>query len=155
MSNKGKRTDNIPHWGEDLIKKLDDFLYEKPTRNIMKTIDQFFENAKGPDRIPVDILETETEWIVNIDLPGIRKEQIKLAVHGNQLTVLISSKEETEQYDQTYEYYRKERREQNKERTISLPYPIDREKVKVKFENGLLQIRGPRSQQDKDFMSID
>ncbi len=51
----------MPEWGEDLIKKLDAFLYEKPTRNVMETIDSFFEQAKVPKQIPVDVAETEMD----------------------------------------------------------------------------------------------
>ncbi|MFC4402797.1 Hsp20/alpha crystallin family protein [Gracilibacillus xinjiangensis] len=155
MDNKEKRSERLPVWGDELIRKLDAFIYDKPTRNIMGTIDQFFERARGPERIPADILETEKEWLVRVDLPGVKKEQIQLAVHGSQLLINISHKEETEHYDQTYHYYRKERKEQYKERTITLPYMIDKDKVKVTFTNGVLQIKGPKNSPDEKYLSID
>ncbi|SER89453.1 Molecular chaperone IbpA, HSP20 family [Gracilibacillus ureilyticus] len=157
MNNKeDRRKEHLSGWGEDFIRKLDAFLYEKPARNIMETIDQFFDNAKGGyERIPVDIAETDDEWIISFDLPGIKKEQIKLAILGNVITISVTHKEETEQYDQTYHYYRKERKAHNKERTVTLPFTIDRDMAKAKFDNGLLQIKCPKNKQDKNFMSIE
>ncbi|WP_163580420.1 Hsp20/alpha crystallin family protein [Gracilibacillus saliphilus] len=151
MAQKG----GIPEWGEDFIKKLDAFLYEKPTRNVMETIDSFFEQAKVPKQIPVDVAETEQEWIVSVDLPGLQKDQIQLRIVGNQITVMIDHHEETEQYDESYHYYHKERRQHRNERTITLPYAVDKRTAKASFQNGVLEIRGPKTKKDNDSITID
>ncbi len=146
---------NKPEWGEDLIKKLDAFLYEKPTRNVMETIDSFFEQAKGSKQIPVDVVETSNEWVVRVDLPGIKKEQIELKILGNQITITVNHKEETENYDESYHYYHKERRQQRKQRTVTLPYAVDKDSAKASFQNGVLEIKGPKNQTDTDSIIID
>ncbi|SHM64548.1 Hsp20/alpha crystallin family protein [Gracilibacillus kekensis] len=146
---------NIPEWGEDFIKKLDAFLYEKPTRNVMERMDSFFEQAKISKQIPVDVVETADEWIVKVDLPGVKKEQIELQLLGNQITVSVNYNEETEKFDEAYHYYHKERRRQRNQRTITLPYAVDKKSAKASFHNGVLEIKGPKKQTDKGNITID
>ncbi|GAE94523.1 small heat shock protein [Gracilibacillus boraciitolerans JCM 21714] len=141
--------------GEDFIKKLDSFLYDKPTRNVMETIDSFFEQAKIPKQIPVDVVETDTEWMVQVDLPGLKKEQIELKLLGNQITIIVHHKEEKEKYDESFQYYRKERRQHRNQRTITLPYAVDKKSAKASFHNGVLEIKGPKSQTDTGSITID
>ncbi|UOQ87143.1 Hsp20/alpha crystallin family protein [Gracilibacillus salinarum] len=151
MSQKGGKNE----WGEDLIKKLDAFLYEKPNRNVMETIDSFFEQVKMPKQIPADVVETDDEWIVRVDLPGVKKEQIKLKLLGNQISVSVEQEEETDQQQQSYQYHHKERRQQRKQRTITLPYAVDKKTAKASFQDGVLEIRGPKNQAEDDALSID
>ncbi|WP_163539960.1 Hsp20/alpha crystallin family protein [Gracilibacillus sp. YIM 98692] len=156
MSSADKNKPNgIPEWGEDLMKRLDAFLYEKPTRNIMESIDSFFDQAKGYRKIPVDVKETETEWIVLVELPGIKRDQVQIKLLGNQIQLTVSHDEETEKYDQNTHYYHKERRKQNNQRLITLPYPVDRKTAKARFYNGVLEIRGPKGKIDQNTLHIE
>lgn len=136
----------MPEWGEDFIRKLDSLLYDKPKRNVMETIDRFFEQAKLPKQIPIDIAETDKKWIVKVDLPGITKDQIQLKILGSKLTIIVIHQEDKETYHEDYHYYQKERRQQRKERVVELPYPIDKRSIKARFEHGVLEITGDKVQ---------
>lgn len=155
MENRNQPNHSVSRFGEHFIKKLDAFLYDKPANNVMKSIDQFFEQARGPERIPVDVLETDEEWLVKVELPGIKKEQIQINFLGNQLTIDISHKHETEQVDQTYHYYHKERKEFRNRRTVTLPYVVDKRTAKASFSEGILKIWGPKLEADQNKMTID
>ena len=97
----------------------------------------------------VDIYEKDNVIIVDADMPGISKEDIHLDVKGKILTFGYERKDENEIKDE--QLYRRERRYGKFERTFSMPFEIDADKVTAKYENGVLklEILKPEQQQKK------
>ncbi|WP_066188243.1 MULTISPECIES: Hsp20/alpha crystallin family protein [Gracilibacillus] len=146
----------MSEWGDDLIRRLDALLYEKPKRNVMETIDQFFEQANLPRRIPVDVAETDRQILIRVDLPGLKKEQVHVQLTApSQITIMMDYQEATESYQEEIHYLYKERRRQRKERIITLPQPIDKRTIKAKFRDGVLEISGNKIDKEYDTIEVE
>ena len=114
----------------------------------------FFKHSLQPagsaaNGLRVDIYEKDNVIVVDADMPGITKDDIRLDVKGKQLTIGYERKDEKEVKDE--QLYRKEKRYGKFERTFSLPFAIDAERVSARYENGVLklQIQKPEEQQQK------
>ncbi|ENH97685.1 heat shock protein Hsp20 [Gracilibacillus halophilus YIM-C55.5] len=152
-SNQHKPSD-FRQMSEDLLKKMDAFFHEKPSNNLLNTMDHFFQKANLPGRMPVDRKETDKEWIVTAELPGVEKDQIQLQLTGNQIRIAVDDDQETERYDESNKYYQKERRREKRERTISVPYQVDKATAKARLHHGVLEIRGPKEHPKNEQIDI-
>jgi len=85
-----------------------------------------------------DIYETNKSVIVNCDLPGVPKENIKVEIDGNQLKICAERKSEFEKKTDTS--YRFERRFGKFERLINLESEIDPKSIKKDFKDGVLTV---------------
>jgi HSP20 family protein len=141
--NSLKNKKNEP-FGE-LLKSMNDFFNEKPIRGFLQSMDEFFNTPFPPvSAFHVETVETGNEYIISAELPGVKKEQIHLNIIGNQITISVENNVlETEEDDKNQIFRRKFSRLQSS-RTISLPQPINEEKIKASYRDGLLQIRIPQ-----------
>lgn len=139
-----KKRSDMNDVGNDLMRKMDEFFQSKPTKNIMQSIDSFFQNSAVPAKIPVDVYEDDQEWVVKVDLPGLKKDDIDVDLIGDRITIRIDNDEEIKKFDEKYSFHHRERRYQRTERTVQLPYVVDKRTAKAKFANGVLEIRGPK-----------
>lgn len=93
-----------------------------------------------PIQPPIDLYQTGSEWIVIVDLPGIRKDDLELSIYGNTLTI----KGEARPLYPNAITIHSERLGGEFERTINLPENLDDRKPLAKFHDGLLEIHIPR-----------
>jgi len=89
----------------------------------------------------VDIFEEGNEIVLNADLPGIRKDDLKIDLVENILT-LSGEKKKKEKFEKE-DYYRVERSYGSFCRRFELPGELDVEKIKAHFEDGVLEVRIP------------
>lgn len=87
----------------------------------------------------IDLTETDTEYIVVCDLPGMAKEEIEVSVSGNYL--IISGTREIKKEER---YCYQERRHGYFKRTVLLPGPVDENNVKAEYDKGILTVRIPK-----------
>jgi len=144
-SDKNNQKKQFPEPFREFVKSMNDLFSEKPIRGFLQSIDEFL---KTPIPIGagfhVETEETEKEYIVTAELPGIKRNQIDLNVSGNYVTITVENTEiETEENDHNHTYRRKFV-QQHSSRTISLPHVINEKMVKASYRDGLLQIRIPR-----------
>ncbi len=92
-----------------------------------------------------DIYEEGKDIVVKADLPGMKKEDIKIDLSENVLT--ISGEKKKEEKVEKGDYYRYERRHGSFFRRFELPFEIDAEKIKAHFENGVLEVRLPKTEE--------
>jgi HSP20 family protein len=97
--------------------------------------------------LPLDISETENEFIVKASLPGVKPEDVQITVHGDTLTIRGEMKAEVEKKDENY--HLRERRYGQFVRTVSLSTPISADKAQAQFENGVLTLRLPKAEEAK------
>lgn len=90
----------------------------------------------------VDIEEDNENIMVKAEIPGMKKEEIKVSVQGNMLTITGERKQESEVKDKTY--HRVERSYGKFSRTISLPTDVETDKVKASYKDGILNITLPK-----------
>ena len=122
---------------------------------IVPTVDDFFEKFfygwpnVEKDSISlwtprVDVHETDRESIVDIELPGIDKKDVKVELKDNLLTVSGERKHERKREDS--EYSRVERHYGRFERTFGLPETVNAEKVSAEYKNGILVLTLPKTE---------
>ena len=97
----------------------------------------------------VNIKETPENYEVEVAAPGMTKNDFKIELDGNTLT--ISSEKSDEREDKEGENYsRKEFSYQSFQRTFTLPKEVvDIDKIQAKYENGLLHLLIPKKEEEK------
>lgn len=95
----------------------------------------------------LDMSETDKEFLVKLDLPGIPKEDIAVHVEDHQLTVSGERKEESR--EEAENYLRMERSYGRFFRSIPLPKNSVADKVKAEFKNGEMRIHIPKEKGSK------
>lgn len=101
-------------------------------------------------RIPsVNITENKDEYNVSLAVPGMKKDDFKIDVSGNMLTISCEKDETKEENDK--KYTRKEYSYSSFSRSFTLPDEVNREKIDAKYDVGLLTISLPRKEEAKKF----
>lgn len=96
---------------------------------------------------PLDIEETEDAIVVRAELPGMNKEDIKVSLSGDTLTISGERKFESEKKNRTY--YRQERIYGKFQRTVTLPAEVEGDKAKASYKAGVLELILPKSEKSK------
>ncbi len=97
---------------------------------------------------PVDIRETDTDYVIEAALPGISPEQMQITALNNTLTIRAIRKHE-EKPELAEKYVRRERYAGEASRTIELPGPVDPDKAIATYEHGVLTLRVPKTEAAK------
>lgn len=111
--------------------------------------DGFFDNNWSPfkglqnNSFKVDLRETDKEYVVEADLPGFKKDEIKLDFDDGRLT--ISAMRANEADEEKGKYIHRERSYSSMQRGIYLKN-VTGENITAKFENGILAINVPKAQ---------
>lgn len=94
-----------------------------------------------------DVVETEKQFEVTVDLPGLKPEEVDVELKNGELW--ISGKREEEQEEKGKTYHRIERRHGEFRRVMPLPSTISEEQIAAKFENGVLKVTIPKTEEAK------
>jgi HSP20 family protein len=104
--------------------------------------------ARRPSFYPtVDLVETENQFEVMVDLPGLKPEEVDVELKNGNLW--ISGKREERKEEKGSTYHRVERRHGEFRRMLPLPTTISEEKIEAKFENGVLRVVVPKTEEAK------
>lgn len=95
----------------------------------------------------VDISEDDKEYAIKAELPDVKKEDIKLNVHDDVLTITGERKYEKEEKGK--KYHRIERAYGSFVRSFTLPEDADGTKVTAEYKDGMLNVRLPKSEKAK------
>lgn len=90
-----------------------------------------------------DIVDEGDKFRINVDLPGVKKDEIKLHVTDNSIEISAEHKEQEEEKKKNY--VRKERKEISYHRTLPLPEKVVSSKAAAKLNNGILTIEIPKT----------
>ncbi len=101
----------------------------------------------GLSALPLDVSETENEFVVKASLPGIKPDDVQITVHGDTLTIRGESKVEEEKKGE--HWHIRERRSGVFQRSLSLSAPVDSDKAQADFEHGVLTLTLPKSESAK------
>jgi len=130
----------------------------RPNRNHFLMQDQFdkmFENffhdnfvTGGSSFNPlVDMVENDENYLITVELPGMSKDDVKMTIKDNMLTISGSKKNRYESEKDSM--HRIESSHGSFSRSFRLPKSIDRENVKAEFESGVLSISMPKVEEAK------
>jgi HSP20 family protein len=95
----------------------------------------------------MDLLETEDEFVLRADLPGLSESDVSIELEDNVLT--LSGERKTEHEQKREGFYRMERAYGAFSRALTLPKGIDPESVTAAFDRGVLEVRVPKPEQRK------
>src|SRR5690606_17558986 len=95
----------------------------------------------------VDITEDPKEYLIKAEIPGISKDQVKVSVQNDVLSISGERKYEKEEKDK--KYHRIERAYGSFSRSFTIPEDADPEKVSADFQNGLLHVHLPKTERAK------
>jgi HSP20 family protein len=120
------------------MNRLFDSFFGRPARVAV------LERAWAP---PVDMYETADELVMAVELPGVSEKDVSVSITGDVLT-LRGDRPATGEVKRE-EYFRAERWFGRFERTLPLPIPVQVDKVKAAFKDGVLSIRLPKAEEIK------
>jgi HSP20 family protein len=95
----------------------------------------------------MDVSETENEVRICAELPGVKEEDVDLTLNDDVLT--IRGEKKFERKDDRENYHFLERSYGSFQRSLRLPYPVNPDEVRADFENGVLTVSIPKSQQQQ------
>lgn len=125
-----------------LINSMNDLFHKGPIKGLLESMDDLFNTPFTS--FYVDVREDGDEHVITAELPGIRKEQIIIDAFENSLTITVNHEEiVTEENDHKKQYKRKEFYQQMIRR-IYLGHPINKQKIKATFKEGILTLRVPK-----------
>jgi len=103
------------------------------------------ERGAAAFTLPRDITEAENAFVVRASMPGIKPEDVQTTILGDTLTIRGESKADAEQKGQ--HWLVRERRSGSFQRSVSLGTPINADKASAQFEQGVLTLTLPKSEQ--------
>jgi HSP20 family protein len=95
----------------------------------------------------MDLLETDEDFVLRADLPGMTESDVNIELEDNVLTV--SGERKAEREDKREGFYRMERAFGSFSRSLTLPKGVDPEAVSASFDQGVLEVRIPKPEQRK------
>ena len=111
--------------------------------------DPFFEGTES-NVMKTDIKEKKDKYLIDIDLPGYEKENIKMEISDGYLTVHASVNKEVDDEKEKGKYVRKERYVGECSRSFYVGENVKEEEIKAKFKNGTLTIEVPKKDEKKE-----
>lgn len=120
-------------------------------REINRMFDSFF---RGPEddglqttswNPLVDVTENDHAYLLNVELPGVSRNDVKIIVQDNQLTIRGEKKQEKESKNSNY--HRVERSYGSFQRTFTLPTTVKAEKIEANYNDGVLTITVPKAEE--------
>jgi HSP20 family protein len=94
---------------------------------------------------PVNIRENKEAYVLDIMVPGLSKEDFKIDLEKNVLS--ISAEKKTEQASEGQKQIRREFSFRSFKRSFTLDESVDAEKIQAKYENGILQLQLPKREE--------
>jgi HSP20 family protein len=98
---------------------------------------------EGATQMRVDIAESDQSYMVRAEIPGVQKDDIKVSVDGNRLTISAELKEE-KQADGGGKMVRSERFYGQQYRSFMLPQEVDDGAAQAKYQDGILELTLPK-----------
>ena len=125
--------DDVPFFDNRAENQIEKKLYGRHAHNVMKT----------------DIKETDDGYELIVDLPGFKKDEIKVSLEDGYLTIeAAKGLDEDEQEKKTGKYIRKERYSGACERSFYVGEDLEQEDIKGEFKHGILKLFVPKKEKN-------
>ncbi len=98
---------------------------------------------RAPD---ADVVETENEIRVMVEMPGLHPEDVEVSLENNVLTISGEKKEEWTEGEEGNTWHLSERRYGRFSRSFVLPRDVEQEQIQARFDNGVLYVSIPKSE---------
>lgn len=128
-------------------------LFDDMFNNAFTLVPAFAKNASissgMKNLMKTDVRELENTYELDIDLPGFRKEEVRIELDKGYLTISASRMADDDEKDKKGQYIRRERYSGECSRSFYIGENVEPKDVTAKFENGILQIAFPKAPQPK------
>jgi HSP20 family protein len=121
---------------------------------INRLFNTLFDSPTGPANgasrrwvPPMDLVESDDQFVLRADLPGINESDVKIVLEDNVLTV--SGERKAQHEERKDGYYRLERSSGSFSRSLTLPDGVDPADVKASFDRGVLEVHIPKPEPSK------
>ena len=128
---------NFSQLQESIDRLYNEFLHLKKTNGLQ-------ESGFSPS---CEIVEDGNNYILTFDLPGVKKDQVKVEAENDQLIIRAERKEE--KTTESKKKYLSEVYYGSYARSFTLPGPVDEKKIDAKFDNGVLTVTVPKTEPTK------
>lgn len=105
------------------------------------------ETVAGVLAPPLDMRETDREFVVTVELPGVDKKDIKVDLSDDVLTIEGEKREEKDRESGNYHVI--ERSWGSFRRSVRLPAEVDRDAVSATFKDGVLEVKLPKTEKEQ------
>ena len=92
-------------------------------------------------------METETEYLIELASPGLKREDFKIEVDDNVLSISSEKRKEFEKNDELGKYTRKEFSFSSFKRSFTLPDTVNEDLIKANYEDGVLHLTLPKKEE--------
>ncbi len=139
-------TNDLERWPSDFfgIQREINRVFDNFVRGGVQADESFTTSYWTP---AVDIAEQENEYIVKMELPGVNKDEVKISLESNILTIKGEKKQEKEEKKKNL--HRVERSYGSFQRSFTLPTMVKSEKIAAIFNDGVLSISLPKAEEAK------
>jgi HSP20 family protein len=127
--------------------------FPNPTETFAPLFEEFLRpvargnNGRGLLSAPeADVVETEKDLMVVVDVPGCAPGDIELVLENNLLTISGERKSQWQEGDERRAFHLAERRYGRFSRAFVLPRDVDQDGIQARFENGVLTVSIPKSE---------
>jgi HSP20 family protein len=123
--------------------------------SLRQAMDRLFEDSfirpgalgESQNQLALDVYSTEDAVVIEAALPGVRPEDVDIAVLGDTLTISGRTSEEKKSEESGYSY--REIRRGSFSRSLTMPGGLDADRASAQFENGLLKLSIPKAEAAK------
>ncbi len=92
--------------------------------------------------MPLDLIETDKDFVLKANLPGLKRENVKITVEKNTLSITAQNPEKEQKVEGTV--YRDERYKGDYHRMLSFHVPVSFDNIQAKLDNGILFMTIPK-----------
>lgn len=119
--------------------------------DLFKPWSDWFDNGNFLARVmkmpAVNVTDNKDNYLISLAVPGLKKEDFKIDVEGNTLT--ISSEKEENKEEKDGKYTRKEYNYSSFSRSFTLPGEVVNEKIDAVYQDGVLKVTLPKNEEAK------
>ncbi len=138
-------TKNLLHYAD---RRFQEPFFDRFFNGFLDLRDQHLEAERSLSFNPsVDLEESETEYLLSFDLPGVDKKNVQIEINDNYLTVLGERKSESK--SKKGKTTLTERSFGSFQRGFKLPVTVAAEKVSAEFKDGVLSVHVPKSESSR------
>jgi HSP20 family protein len=105
-----------------------------------------FRGVDQPVNVPVNLRETDRTFEMSLVAPGLQKEDFKLTLSNDLLTVSYEQKEEQNRENRSEGWLRKEYKMQSFSRSFTLDDTVEPDKITASYDNGILHLTIPKKE---------
>ncbi len=143
-------------FGENLIDNFFDF----PFRANSFGANEFGLGRSQMDLMKTDIKESGQNYEITMNIPGVKKEDVKAELKNGYLTVNATASSEKNEKDEEGRYIRRERYSGSCSRSFYVGEAVKEEDIKARFEDGTLKLQIPKKEErpaveDKKYITIE